>query len=119
MKKILAFVLVAILMIPALASAESFETFIYSSFTDSFICELGDKLIILADYDQFMGENVESINDFKIDLIKYTSIVWLLTKDGCIYLGIEMPLVEGEFVENTGVPLTTPQYLRDNMRFGS
>lgn len=118
-------ILVAVLLIcPLVVRAESFVEALNAEYNNTVsFAEIGDHLVIIGDYDLMAnvadGANDDIIAQYKEELVKYSSIILLLQKDGMIYLGAEMQLVDGVFTEGTGSALMSILYFQENVGFGN
>ena len=117
----------AVVLLSVILSGANAESFI-SSFSHSIggidaAYDLGNTLLIICEYDKLINAGTADISNqtekFKDNLLKYERILILCVKDDMIYLAIEMPLVDGVFIENTGNALMSKQYLTENMRIGN
>ena len=123
MKRVIAVLVAVLLLCPFIASAGSLVDALNAEFNDNVSCAaIGDRLVIVADYDRMADvpdSDVKSVFDqFTDELAPYSSVVMLFLKNGVIYLGAEMPLVNGVFTNGTGSPLMSVQFMRDNMSIG-
>ena len=130
MRRIFALLMALMIFCPIIANADSFFEALSSALDGMVIsyAEIGSRLIIVMDYDQITNradddnddndvqENI--IDQYSEELKKYTSIVYLLEKEGLIYLGVEIPLEEGVRISEESLPLMSAPFIQDNMKFG-
>ncbi len=126
MKRTLIVLAAFILLFPLIAQSESFVETLQKGISESIsYAELGDRLIIIGEYNDFVNNQQEgldysslSMDQFKDELSKYKAIVILMLKDNSIYLGAEIPLTDGVFTDGTGLPLMSLPFMQEQMRFG-
>lgn len=124
MKKLLVLILILALFCSSAASAESIYEWFDTAFgTEYSFAAVGDRLVIICDYDQLGAESTDLITGsaefHHDDLIPYSSLVLLMMKDEMIYLGAELPLVDGTIVKGSGHPLMSMAFLQNNISTGN